>query len=406
MEIKESVSVRELERDSRVDWGAIWAGFVVVLALAWLLHLFGLALGVSVLDMSDGAALGDGFGVGAALWMMVSALVAFFVGGLLVARLAATADPDSAMQNSLALWGVVTVGLLLMGTWGLTGLLETGQQGVRAIASGASSVAGEMSRAATTAIAAADSEFGDELRATVRASAAEVVAGSVDRHAENVDVRQAEVRRAIESLEQDDLRAIATHVVRGETEAARSALADRTGLERREVDAIVESLVARAEATTRDSERIQRVIDRLETSYQEASRALARAAGPGVSAPELRRSLAQLDADTLAVVASRLIDGRPESAKNVLAARTDLYEQEIDAIIEGVWRESKARVEEWRAAANREVEAISDYAQAVLWTAFLALAAGMAASIGGGWLGAKGVEGRLEVAASTQVSTR
>ncbi|WP_339750141.1 hypothetical protein [uncultured Rubinisphaera sp.] len=50
-----------------ISWGAIFAGLVVVLSLGWLLHLLGLAFGVSVAGAMDSANMEGGLSVGATI---------------------------------------------------------------------------------------------------------------------------------------------------------------------------------------------------------------------------------------------------------------------------------------------------------------------------------------------------
>lgn len=76
--------VHETRRDAVVprrlyaSWAAIICGLVVTTATAWLLSLLGSAIGASVLDGTDADALGDGFGIGAIIWIVFTGLAAFF----------------------------------------------------------------------------------------------------------------------------------------------------------------------------------------------------------------------------------------------------------------------------------------------------------------------------------------
>src|SRR5690606_10667780 len=72
----------------RISWRAVIAGVVVLMALSWLMHLLGAATGMSVADATDSATMEGGLPVASSIWMIVSWLIAFFVGGLVAARLA------------------------------------------------------------------------------------------------------------------------------------------------------------------------------------------------------------------------------------------------------------------------------------------------------------------------------
>ena len=71
----------------RVRWGPIVAGLFVALATLTLLSVLGAAVGLSNVDRNDSP---SNFGIGAGVWGAVSALIAFFIGGMVAARTAAT----------------------------------------------------------------------------------------------------------------------------------------------------------------------------------------------------------------------------------------------------------------------------------------------------------------------------
>jgi hypothetical protein len=71
----------------RVRWGPVIAGLFVSLATLAVLATLGVAIGFSAADRNDSAST---FGIGVGVWGAASALIAFFVGGLVAARTAAT----------------------------------------------------------------------------------------------------------------------------------------------------------------------------------------------------------------------------------------------------------------------------------------------------------------------------
>ncbi len=99
---------------NRVQWGPIIAGVVTTAVTMIVLSLLGLALGASVLGRN---AEGGEIGTWAAIWGIVSAIIAFFIGGWIAARSAAVGGSGSGMLNGL-MAGCATFILLL---W-LTGL--------------------------------------------------------------------------------------------------------------------------------------------------------------------------------------------------------------------------------------------------------------------------------------------
>jgi hypothetical protein len=107
----ESVTVRAedlMPVRSRVSWGAILAGAMVALALYFLLTLLGAAVGLSV-----GGRVGpENIGSGAAVWAIVSTLLALFVGGYVTSQCTVGENKGEAVLYGVILWGVL-FGMLL-----------------------------------------------------------------------------------------------------------------------------------------------------------------------------------------------------------------------------------------------------------------------------------------------------
>ena len=71
----------------------------------------------------------------------MTALVAYFLGALLTARLAAQPDAMIGMLHGVVLWSFSSAALLVLGYWGVGGVLETGQTVLRTTATGISEIA-------------------------------------------------------------------------------------------------------------------------------------------------------------------------------------------------------------------------------------------------------------------------
>ncbi|MGN6625952.1 MAG: hypothetical protein ACTHLN_04975, partial [Tepidisphaeraceae bacterium] len=82
-----SVLARSGVSMDRVRWGPVIAGLFVALATLVVLATLGVAVGFSSADQNSSA---SSFGIGAGIWGAATALIAFFVGGMVAARSAAT----------------------------------------------------------------------------------------------------------------------------------------------------------------------------------------------------------------------------------------------------------------------------------------------------------------------------
>lgn len=103
---------------SRVSWGALLAGLFVTLAVFVLLSTLGLAIGVS----SAEAASGESIAIGAGIWAVATALIAFFSGGCVTSRLTAGESRAEAVMYGTVLWGAAFAMIL----WATGSVLRTG----------------------------------------------------------------------------------------------------------------------------------------------------------------------------------------------------------------------------------------------------------------------------------------
>src|SRR5689334_10248687 len=71
----------------RISWGAIFAGVVIALAVQLVLSLLGIGIGASTIDPLSEQNPGKGLGIGAAVWFVISSLLATYAGAWVAGRL-------------------------------------------------------------------------------------------------------------------------------------------------------------------------------------------------------------------------------------------------------------------------------------------------------------------------------
>lgn len=283
------------DREPLLSWGAILAGLFVLMATSWLLYLLGIALGVSIADATDGDAIGMGFGIGAIIWLLLSSLIAYFLGSLLAARMSGKIDSTAGMFHGLTLWGLATTLMVVFSFMGVTNLLQTGaglvSSTVSNVASATSSDAAQAVDARQIGAAVADTELADNIQARLKRRVTSVVSQAAAEDSGSVEVE--EVRAAIDAI----------------------------------------------------------------------------------------------DSQTMQKVAMRLAEGKTQSAKDVLAANTNLTNRQINDIVDGVKEDVSSTIQQFKDEAFQAAEAASTYTQAVLWSVFSASAMGLAISLLGGYVG-------------------
>src|SRR5919204_199405 len=98
---------------SRVNWGAIFAGAVLALAVYLILTLLGGAIGLTV---SDNVRT-DTLKTGGAIWAILATAIALFVGGWVTTQCTVGENKTEAVVHGVIMWGVVLAMLLwLMAT--------------------------------------------------------------------------------------------------------------------------------------------------------------------------------------------------------------------------------------------------------------------------------------------------
>lgn len=252
--IREKTVIAEADGPPLLSWGAVLAGLVFVIAASWLLFLLGSAIGVSIADAADLEAVGDGLGTGVIVWMLLSSLIVFFIGALLTARLANRSDSAAGMLHGVTLWSVGTALMLLLGTWGVQGMIKAGGSAIStAVSAGAS-----MGSAATGADAAgagvealADSPVMTTVQARIKREIARALtqaqrpdpaAAQGAAGAAAPAVSQQELHRALDQIDADTLLAIAEPIVAGDLERAKEVLAVNTTLSEQEVDSVIDGV--------------------------------------------------------------------------------------------------------------------------------------------------------------------
>src|SRR4029450_12737675 len=126
---------------SRVSWPAIAAGAMIATAVYFVLTLLGVALGVEVAVRGATAHLG----AGAAIYSVLTLLLAMFFGGRGTSRLAVGESKLEAFLYGVILWGALFLGLV----WLFSAGIRIGFGAMVGLSSGAYSLAADADGAAS-----------------------------------------------------------------------------------------------------------------------------------------------------------------------------------------------------------------------------------------------------------------
>ncbi len=151
-----AVAERDTWLMNRASWGAIFAGIVAALLIQFLLSLLGLGIGLASFQI--GGDTGDnptvaGMSQTAAVWWIVSGIIASFAGGLAAGRLSGSARHSTAAWHGFVAWcGTTLVVVWLLGS-ALGGVLGGA---FSAIGSTISAAGGALGGAASTVAKSSD----------------------------------------------------------------------------------------------------------------------------------------------------------------------------------------------------------------------------------------------------------
>lgn len=107
----------------RISWGAIFAGTVAALSIQLLLTLLGLSIGMWAVDPAAGSEGFQGLGIGAAIWALVSFIIALYVGGWIAGRMSGLGSKVDGLLEGFMVWGLVTVVTFMLLTTTIGGLI-------------------------------------------------------------------------------------------------------------------------------------------------------------------------------------------------------------------------------------------------------------------------------------------
>jgi len=108
----------------RVSWGAIFAGTFVSLAIFLTLQILGVGIGASTVDLTGRqTSSASAYGIGAAIWWLITGLISLFIGGWVAARLGWLPHKIDRMLHGLTTWAFFYIVIFYLLTTTLSALV-------------------------------------------------------------------------------------------------------------------------------------------------------------------------------------------------------------------------------------------------------------------------------------------
>jgi hypothetical protein len=95
---------------NRISWGAVFAGVVLALVTQLLINMIGVGIGMATLDPGTGDnPSAANFSISAAIWWIISGVIASFAGGYAAGRMAGKPRESTAGWHGLIAWAATTL---------------------------------------------------------------------------------------------------------------------------------------------------------------------------------------------------------------------------------------------------------------------------------------------------------
>jgi hypothetical protein len=265
-----TTAVVESHSHATMRWSAIIGGWLVATGIASLMYVAGLAIGFTAFDPYNAAATAKGIGTGTAIWMVLTWAVSLFLGGMFASWFDGRADQTVGSLHGVAVWGlsIAASGLLL--AVGLTQFVQGGAailKGGAMVGAAAAGMSAPPSRGGAGPMD--DAIIGLQAKVTQRvaqtnarnapgaalvvpapvapATAAPAAGAAIPASAPVAQASAADVRRAADQLDRQTMAAVATALMKGNTENAKALLAANTSMSQTDIDQTLQDLSAQVD---------------------------------------------------------------------------------------------------------------------------------------------------------------
>jgi len=134
---------------SNARWGAIFGGVFIAAAVWIVLHLFGMGVGLTAIEPNRTSSL-RAIGIGTGIWSGIVPIIALFLGGMVVSRLAPNPNRLNRMIHGGLVWSVATLAaitmLVMLASSIVGGAVATGGQVAGTVAGAVAGTAGSVDR--------------------------------------------------------------------------------------------------------------------------------------------------------------------------------------------------------------------------------------------------------------------
>lgn len=215
-----------------IRWEAILGGWVVATAVALVFYALGAAIGINVIQGTNLEAMSLKTVVLSSIWLLVSWVVALYLGGLFSSRGVKKVNHGTGTLHAIGVWAVSNVMTILVA---VSGVGMIGLTGTLALSSGFMAAAPVAAEAVEQ-----NPNVPSNFLAQLKYGISDSISKRTDANADNIN-------QSLEELNAKNLTLIGADFLRGDKTAAQNSLAIYTSLSNEEAAQVVDSLSAETE---------------------------------------------------------------------------------------------------------------------------------------------------------------
>ena len=258
MQYSEKTEITNIDDIGRptMNWGAVFGGWLIATGMGSLMWVAGLALGFSGFDAYNIDATAKGLGAGTAVWVLLTLVVALFLGGMFASWFDGRSDQTVGALHGITVWGLSMVGSALLVALGLAHVVHGGA----AIIGGGLSSAGAPAMGPGGPIGFRSGPSYDALvglQAQLRQGGVKPSTGQSSANPANTSgtppnsIQPAQPDASMGApagrMDREVMAEVATALLRGKPENARAVLLANTSMTPSEVDQTLQSLTPQVE---------------------------------------------------------------------------------------------------------------------------------------------------------------
>ena len=258
MQYSETPEVTNIDDVGRLkmSWGAVFGGWLIATGIGSLMWVAGLALGFSGFDAYNVEATAKGLGGGTAIWILLTLVVALFLGGMFASWFDGRSDQTVGALHGITVWGLSVMASALLVALGLAHVVHGGAAiiGGGAAAIGAPEMGGPGGPTRARSGPSYDALIGiqAQLRQGAKPSTAQASSNppSISGTTSNsTQVVQPDTAMGAPSARMDRqaMAEVAAALLRGKTENAKALLLANTSMTPGEVDQTLQALTPQVE---------------------------------------------------------------------------------------------------------------------------------------------------------------